>query len=381
MKKRIIVLTMLVLCLAACSNRKSTAVVSPASEFQVADSLAVSPKYAKGFSVSYLSENVTLLDIQDPEGVEVNSFHYALVQKGSKVDSPQGYTRLETPVGKVICMTSLQLSNFIHLGLTDLVVGVTSTRHLFNETVNRQIKEKKTHKIGIEGNFDTEVIIAINPDVIFISPFKRGGYDAIKNIDIPSVPHLGYKELTPLGQAEWIKVVGLLTGNEAAANKSFKIIEDRYNELKALTAQVAHRPTVMSGQMQSGYWYAPGGKSFLAQMFADAGADYFLKDNPESGGVKIDYETAYEKAADTDYWRMVNSFKGEWSYDVLRAEDERYTDFKPYKNHGVVYCNMTQVPFYERMPIEPHEVLADFIAVFHPELLPDHTPRYYHLVK
>ncbi|MCF0164133.1 MAG: iron ABC transporter substrate-binding protein, partial [Bacteroidales bacterium] len=161
MKKRIIVLAMLVLCLAACSNRKNTTVVSPASEFQVADSLAVSPKYAKGFSVSYLSENVTLLDIQDPEGVEVNSFHYALVQKGSKVDIPQGYTRLETPVGKVICMTSLQLSNFIHLGLTDLVVGVTSTRHLFNETVNRQIKEKKTHKIGIEGNFDTEVIIAI----------------------------------------------------------------------------------------------------------------------------------------------------------------------------------------------------------------------------
>ena len=87
--------------------------------------------------------------------------------------------------------------------------------------MNEQLKEGKTHKIGIEGNFDNEVIMAINPDVIFISPFKRGGYDAIRNVDIPMIPHLGYKELTPLGQAEWIKVIGLLTGKSADANREF----------------------------------------------------------------------------------------------------------------------------------------------------------------
>ena len=59
--------------------------------------------------------------------------------------------------------------------------------------------------------------MALNPDVIFISPFKRGGYDAIRNVDIPMIPHLGYKELSPLGQAEWIKVIGLLTGNAEKA--------------------------------------------------------------------------------------------------------------------------------------------------------------------
>ena len=79
--------------------------------------------------------------------------------------------------------------------------------------------------------------MALDPDIILISPFKRGGYDAIRNVDIPLIPHLGYKELTPLGQAEWIKVVGLLTGREKEANEVFDGIESRYNELKNLAGK------------------------------------------------------------------------------------------------------------------------------------------------
>ena len=94
----------------------------------------------------------------------------------------------------VICMTTLQLSNFIALDATSYVTGITSTRHLFNEKMNEQLKNGQTSKIGIEGNFDTEVIINANPDVIFISPFKRGGYDALTETGLPLVPHLGYKD-------------------------------------------------------------------------------------------------------------------------------------------------------------------------------------------
>lgn len=340
----------------------------------------VRPSYAQGFKVEY-REDMVLLDINDPENREAERFHYALTDKGFSGEVPEGYVRLDVPVGSAICMTSLQLSNFLKLGIPEKVVGITSTRHLHNEAMNRQLKEGKTHKIGIEGNFDNEVIMAINPDVIFISPFKRGGYDAIRNVGIPMVPHLGYKELSPLGQAEWIKVIGLLTGKAAEANKEFSAIAERYNGLKALVDTVAYRPTVFSGEMRGGNWYAVGGKSFLAQLFRDAGGDYFLKDNEESGGVTLDYETVYTNAAGADYWRIVNSFDGEFGYNTLKEEDNRYTDFDAWKHHGVIYCNMKEVPFYERMPVEPEVVLADFIHVFHPEILPEHTPGYYRLLK
>ena len=346
-----------------------------------ADSAAmIAPQYAKGFNVKY-ADNITLLEINDPENKEAEQFHFALVDKSFKGEIPIGYTRLNIPIKTAICMTSLQLSNFLKLDIPEMVVGITSTRHLHNQKMNQQLKEGKTHKIGIEGNFDNEVIIAINPDVIFISPFKRGGYDAIRNVEIPMIPHLGYKELTPLGQAEWIKVIGLLTGNASLANSTFEAIESRYNNLKSIVDTVKRRPTVFSGEMRGGNWYAVGGRSFLAQLFRDAGGDYFLKENEESGGVTLDYETVYTNAAHADYWRIVNSFEGEYSYNVLKEQDERYTDFDAWKKHGVIYCNMKEVPFYERMPVEPEVVLADFIHVFHPDVLPNHKPQYYHLLK
>ena len=40
--------------------------------------------------------------------------------------------------------------------------------------------------------------------------------------------------MTPLGQAEWIKFVGMFIGQEAEANAKFAIIEKRYNELRCV---------------------------------------------------------------------------------------------------------------------------------------------------
>ena len=51
------------------------------------------------------------------------------------------------------------------------------------------------------------------------------------------------------------------------------------------------------------------------------------------------------KAAGADYWRIVNSYQGEFSYNTLKEEDARYVDFKAYKEKGVIYCNMREKPF------------------------------------
>ena len=342
---------------------------------------AVAPTYAEGFRVSYTDAGC-LVDIQDPQREESQSFHYLLVPAGSKpAQVPEGYTALEVPVSRVVCMTSLQLSNFICLDELDRVVGITSTRHLFNPEMKERLADGRTAKIGIEGNFDNEVILGLDPDLILISPFKRGGYEALKGVDIPLIPHLGYKETTPLGQAEWIKFIGLLTGEEEKANAVFAGIEERYNALKALTSDVAERPVVLSGELHGGNWYVGGGRSFLAQIFRDAGGAYFLPDDENSGGLNLDFETVYSQTANARYWRIVNSYNGTFSYDALKAEDARYADLNAFREKGVVYCNMREKPFYENMPVQPDVVLADLIHIFHPELLPaDYQPVFYELL-
>lgn len=360
------------------SIHDSTKTVLPDSTI----SRKIVPEYAEGFSVREISSQLRLVEIRDPQSSLSGSYRYALAGKGADLSQiDPSYTVIHVPVRKVICMTSLQLSNFIKLDATELVSGITSSRHLFNEKIQERVSQGLTARIGIEGNFDNETIMAADPDLILISPFKRGGYNALMDVGIPLIPHLGYKEMTPLGQAEWIKFIGMLTGLESEAITAFDGIEKRYNHLRDLADKATPRPVVFSGEMRGGNWYAVGGKSFLAKLFSDAGADYFLKDDNRSGGINLNYETVYSRAAKADYWRIVNSYNGTFTYDALKDSDIRYADFDAYRNRKVIYCNMREKPFYESMPVEPEVVLADLIAIFHPELLPEHEARYYELLK
>jgi len=362
-----------------------------------ADTVCDTLRYAKGFTVRTLDNGVRLVDVMDPQewqrmvGDTLDadedrmpvSYHFALVAKGDAADVPEGYVRVEVPVERTLVMTMLQLADFTALDAHDVVKGITGTKNLFNEDVRQRINDDQMVKIGMEGNFDTELILAAQPEVIFISPFKRGGYDAIKETGVTLIPHLGYKELTPLGQAEWVKFVGLFIGKEHEADSVFNGIEQRYNalKLKVDSLQLIDRPTVFSGEMHGGNWYAVGGKNTLAQIFRDAGARYVI-DSDDTGGVHIEFEQMYALAANADYWRILNSFDGDFSYEALKASEPRNELFKAFRERKVIYCNMKQTPYYEKSPVMPDVVLSDLVAVFHPELMPaDYEPTFYTLLR
>ena len=355
----------------ACSGKGGTS--KTALENGTAESIVeISVMYATGFSVRD-SADVRLVDVGKRE-------HFALVHSGD-VAVPEGYTKVRVPITSTICMTALQLSNFTILDAHDVVKGLTGTKNLFNEDILARVKDGRIVKIGMEGNFDTEMVLAANPQVIFISPSKRGGYDAIRETGITLVPHLGYQELDPLGQTEWIKFVGMFIGKEKEASEIFEGIESRYNELKKKTQQVDKRPTVLSGEMHYGNWHAVGGKNYLAQIFRDAGAEYVINDE-ETSGEDLEFEKMYSLAANADYWRILNSFPGEFSYEALKAAEPRNELFKAFKERKVIYCNMKQQPYYEMSPVEPDVLLKDFVAIFHPELIePDYKPKYYKLLR
>jgi iron complex transport system substrate-binding protein len=373
MKKIAIGYCLLAIGLCACSGKKAT---SQDGDVATNDSIVtIDVKYATGFTVRD-SAGIRLVDVGKHD-------HFALVH-ADDVEVPNGYTKVRVPIKNTICMTALQLSNFTVLDAHDVVKGITGTKNLFNKDILQRVKDGRIVKIGMEGEFDTELVLAANPDVIFISPSKRGGYDAIKETGITLVPHLGYKELDPLGQAEWVKFVGMFIGKEREANDVFDGIEQRYNDLKEkcqkLTAN-SQKPTVTSGEMHYGTWHAVGGKNYLAQIFRDAGADYVINDD-ETSGENLEFEKMYALSANADYWRILNSFNGEFSYDALKASEPRNELFKAFKERKVIYCNMKQQSYYEITPVQPDVLLKDFVSIFHPELVePDYTPKYYRLLK
>ena len=332
----------------ACSGKNTKQQGADAASDEALVEMSV--KYATGFSVRD-SADIRLVDVGQHD-------HFALVRTDD-ADAPEGYTKVKVPIQRTICMTSLQLSNFTVLEAHDVVKGLTGTKNLYNKDILARVKD----------------------GVIFISPSKRGGYEAIKETGIMLVPHLGYQELDPLGQAEWIKFIGMFIGKEKDANEVFAGIEQRYNDLKVKASAATTRPTVFSGEMHYGTWHAVGGKNYLAQIFRDAGADYVIQDE-ETAGENLEFEKMYALAANADYWRILNSFPGDFSYEALKSSEPRNELFKAYKERKVIYCNMKQQPYYEITPVQPDVLLKDFVAIFHPELVePDYQPTYYQLLK
>lgn len=378
--RKIMILLVCTLLICSCRQTSHSAV---AAQGNTLDTATVVLKYAKGFSVEH-RDGYRLVTIADPQKEDAKEYRFALVPRGEKPQGiPEDCSVLETPVRGVVCMTTLQLSGFIKLEALDHIVGINSSRRLENKEMAKRIEEGKTVKIGKEGNFDEELIIASNPDVIMISLSKRGGYEKMEEVGLPLVPYLGYQETDPLAQAEWIKFIGMLIGESQKANELFESISKRYEEAKKLAEEVngdSRRPQILYGLMHGTNWYAMGGDSYFAHLFRDAGLDYFLKDDDRSGGVNIDFEKVYAQAQQCDFWIIQNKNREKMTYERMKAQDARYADFRAWKDRRVICSETFYTPVNELAPMEPDVVLKDIIKAIHPEVLKNYTPKYYGLI-
>jgi len=379
MRKKWLFFSLVVVGLVSCGKKAPREHVASADElFQQKDSVlahadefpdTVSFFYARGISVRYAQDGIHV-SIKNPDpSVRSSRTEEFLITK---------------PSHRFICTTALQLGNFEVLGLEDRIVGMNSLRNLFSPRMKEQMQDGRTVQIGKEGNFDLETVIATEPDYIFVSASKHGGFEALKECGIPLISHHGYKETDPLGQAEWIKLIGLLTGETRRANAVFADIERKYLALKEEVSQMDStrlRPTIISGRQIRDGWYIVGGRSYMAQIFHDAGARYIMSDNEDSGGTTLDFEAVYARGIHADFWQTDGTFDGDFSLERLAQEDERYATLDAYRNEHVLFCNFSQTPYRELAGVQPHLVLADFVKAMHPELLPHYNPQYYKLLK
>jgi len=334
-------------------------------------------EYAKGFEI-LKSDKDKVLRIYNGKANDSTYQEFKLVSE--KLASDKNSNTIQVPCKKIICLSSTQLTYFFALKDIDPIVATNSSRHLFHEGISKRIAEGKVKRVGKEGHFNVELIAGINPDLIFVSPFKSGGYDALKNLGIPLVPMAAYDEKNPLGRAEWVKMIAPFVGKEKQADSLFQKLSFRYDSLKSLTNKVKIRPSVFSGKLKSGTWYVPGGKSFYANYFRDAGAKYIIRDDKQ-GAYPLGFESVYTKAANADFWRILVPEPIGFDRKALIEQDARYGDFKAYKEGHVIMCNIREKPYYEQNAMKPDVILADYIHFFHPNLLPNYEPEFYEVLK
>ncbi|WP_088653644.1 ABC transporter substrate-binding protein [Geofilum rhodophaeum] len=331
-------------------------------------------KYASGFRIEAIAGG-TLIYLMEPADSTQVLARVALMEPGAK--APDGTTALELPLKRIVCLSSTYMGYFLELNARDKIVGVNSFRHLNDSTIRARILNGEILQVGKEGHFNGELLMALRPDVVFVSPYKTGGYEALQHLGLPLVPVPAYYEETPLARAEWLRLFGRFVSEVHRSDSLFAQTEKAYLQLKKLTASIDQRPTIFSGRLKGNVWYVPGGKSFYAHYFADAGASYLFADNLERGALRVDFEQVYQRAARADFWRIYSNVPGNYSLSQFAAEDHRYPLFDAFKNGQIIYCNIHDRPYYELGPVKPHWILADYIHHFHPQLLPHHQPFFY----
>jgi len=175
--------------------------------------------------------------------------------------------------------------------------------------------------------------------------------------------------------------MALFFGKEQEANKNFSEIEVRYKTLVAKAKEATSRPTVFASKPYQGIWYVSPGNSYMAQLFADAGARYLYADRKSQGPIPFDFETVYQQAVHADFWVVLENYQGVYSYQTMKDEYASYADFDAFKSRKVVFCNTNNTAYYDEGLLRPDVLLSDLLKAFHPELMENYSPVYFDILK
>ncbi len=345
------------------------------------------PVYATGYSVEYHG-TYKVVRIHDPWGRAAENRTYLLVQRGEQI--PDGYPDARVfsiPVRSTVTLSVTQIPYLSALNETDTIQGHSGNILVLDDAfrvraARGNITEVGSGTMSANSQMNVEKIINLDPDVVFFVASGIPEYDnQQKLVEAGLKPAIdaAWMEDDPLGRAEWIKYYALFFNKEKDANAIFSGTESRYTAVQKKAAQVSNKPTILSGMVYQGLWYVPGGGSYVARLFHDAGGDYLFSNETAAGDISLNFEAVYDRGHNADFYLNVGAIAGA---EDLFAQDARYAKFDAV-NKGAVYHfdartnEAGALDYWQSGQLYPDIILADLVKILHPELVPDHELYYY----
>ncbi len=281
---------------------------------------------------------------------------------GTIVEVFQPYTRLcvREPMHRLGTMSTVQVGFLDAIDALDCLVAVCNPELIYTPVKGDEIDLGDSMKPSAERTLQAglDALLAVN----------YGQYD---NLEAMRLEKLGvrtiyineWQEGSPLARAEWIRVLGALTGRLHEADSVFCEVETKYANLKSSISNL-QSTKIMSGNNFRGTWYVPSGKNYLAYLFKDAGADYPFYEDERETSIPLTIEETLRYFHDADVWVGANGN----SLAELAELDEKHTWFTAYQNGRVYNWRKQRLPsgannFWERGVVHPEEMLEDVIHI------------------
>lgn len=318
------------------------------------------------------------VDVVNPWDTASMLGRYLLVERGVIPDSlPQGdFTCITVPLQRSLVYSSVHGGIIDEMGASGAVAGVADGQYFKNPRYAGRIRSGEITDVGSSMSPSIEAVVALNPDAILLSPFENAGHGLLSQTGVPLIECADYMESTPKGRAEWVKFLGLLYGCRAKSDSIYSVAVSAYDEIAARVAKSGSRPVVLTEMLTDGYWFVPGGDSYMAHLLQDAGATYPWSNDQSAGSLQLDFSSVYAKAADADFW-LIRTYGHDLSLDDLRSVYLLNSQFKAFKNGNVYFADTSDAPLFEEFPFHPEKLLEEYAMIFHPDCAGGEL-RYFH---
>jgi len=335
-------------------------------------------RHAKGFQIDRADDHtrLTILNPWSNDG-EPYAVYYLYPTLPEKL--PSDGISIQIPVSSLV-VNSFSYFEFLSLlGETDAIKGVTDGFRIYNPLILEKIEQGVISDMGDPFQPNLEKVMTVKPDAVINSAYAQvDSYsERLTRAGIPVIYSLEWMENEPLARAEWIRMIAAFFGRDLQADSLFAEIEQRYHFAREQIPTDRVRPSLLAGDNFQGTWYVPGGKSFNAALFRDAGLRYRYSDNRESGSIGLDIESVLTQFSGADFWFGCESD----SYAELAEKDAKYLLLNAVKkrqvfnNHNRTTLNGGN-DYFESGAAHPDLVLSDLIRAVYPEALPEYSFTY-----
>ena len=314
--------------------------------------------YARCLAIDQYEGGYSLVDVFDDA-------KYLVVPEGGSVpkDLDDSIQIIQLPLNHIYLGATAVMSLFDAIDALDHV-SMTALKES-GWTVENAAKRMREGKLVYAGKYNTpdyELILAqgcelaIESTMIYHTPDVK---EMLEELGVPVLVDRSSYESNPLGRTEWIKLYGVLTGKEEAANAFFEKQKESVAELENYSS---------TGKIAAFFYLTTDGKvvvrsstDYVPSMIKMAGGVYAFDGVVDEDGktsVSMTMESFYEKARDADYIIYNASIDSSVkTIEDLIKKDEVLKEFKAVKNGA---CYTTGSSMYQRT-----DVIANMILDFH----------------
>jgi len=320
-------------------------------------------RYATGFSVEYLEDNITIV-------TDAENQRFLLVPRGQAV--PSGFDDdmivIETPIQRAVFGSTTHVGMIAPFDIWGNIAGIV-TPHGQVPYLDADIDASGYDILYLGGwrDPDYELLMLSNPDLAFVYTGSSPQTELItmlEELGIPFAVNNEYMEPTYQGRMEWMLFFAPFFGiDEQVVNyvdNQFEMLEEMY----AIVAGAEHRPNVAWGSVWQGTIWVSGADSFVANQVRSAGGEWMF----DVGG-QISFEEFYVALAEADVFILAMNEQSVPDYESLLAMVPIIEDAPVIVNRNVWQFHVGYWYFTDRLAGQ----VLDLAAIFHPDLFPNHA--------